>query len=334
MKLNHRLLITSGLLLAMSTVAMSTATYAWFTTTRQSQISLNNVTIQQDSNLEMKVVSYNGVTQSGDMSQWKVHENLSLEGKAVQDVSGDGTSFFKPNIASDGKSFTSVKDVSAANSPTEAMYTYVHEIKLGFRSDKPYEVWLGKGTGLTELTNTQPGTANTTTFGLSDCARVAFFDLNSGGSGAFVSDKAKSKTLTGVYVNVAESAGYNFLTGTTAKSIEVKTESAFNTGYSDFTTFSGVTPIAGAIEDKTTDLQNVNSIKVCTLAKHEINVEGNKKYETMTDANNQTVDAYLGYVGIRIWVEGTDANCVDNARYGKFNTALKFLSFMPSTPAA
>ena len=58
--------------------------------------------------------------------------------------------------------------------------------------------------------------------------------------------------------------------------------------------------------------------------------EGGKKYETMTDANNQTVDAYLGYVGIRIWVEGTDANCVDNARYGKFNTALKFLSFMPA----
>ena len=40
MKLNHRLLITSGLLLAMSTVAMSTATYAWFTTTRQSKIEL------------------------------------------------------------------------------------------------------------------------------------------------------------------------------------------------------------------------------------------------------------------------------------------------------
>ena len=61
MKLNHRLLITSGLLLAMSTVAMSTATYAWFTTNRQAKFSTANVGISADSNLEYRVISVNGV---------------------------------------------------------------------------------------------------------------------------------------------------------------------------------------------------------------------------------------------------------------------------------
>ena len=104
MKLNHRLLITSGLLLAMSTVAMSTATYAWFTTTRQSQIELNTITIQQDSNLEMEIVSINGNTNPESTTGmhysgvgFKVHDsaNTKFKSKPIQDVSGDGVNFFK-----------------------------------------------------------------------------------------------------------------------------------------------------------------------------------------------------------------------------------------------
>ena len=331
MKLNHRLLITSGLLLAMSTVAMSTATYAWFTTTRESKITLNNVTIQQDSNLEMKVVKYNGETinETEDMAKWGVHSDLALVGKAVQDVSGDGTKFFKPNIASDGATFTSVKDVSAAATPQSEMYTYVHEIVLGFRSDKAYEVWLGSGTTIIENSVAKPGDSVNRPWGLGDCARVAFFDLNSGNTGSYVSAKGGTKTLTGVYAKSSESDGYNFITDTDAASTTV----SIGSSYSNFTTYSEINPIVGEVENKINAEQNPNSFKVCTLALHQTgtNPENSSPvYETMKDPNNPSnfINGYFGYVGIRIWVEGTDANCKDDARYGSFSTELKFISYM------
>ena len=58
--------------------------------------------------------------------------------------------------------------------------------------------------------------------------------------------------------------------------------------------------------------------------------DGHPIYETMKDPNNPSNDipGYFGYVGIRIWVEGTDANCKNDARYGSFNTALQFISYM------
>ena len=330
MKLNHRLLITSGLLLAMSTVAMSTATYAWFTTTRQSKITLNEVKIQQDSNLEMKVVSYNGTAYNLAAKEFGIYSDLALTGKAVQDVSGDGVSFFKPNIASDGIKFSSVADVSSATSSTDKMYTYVHEIVLGFRSDKAYEVWLGSQTLLTENSVQKPGAApdeQAKPWGLSQCARVAFFDLKSNQSGGFVSN-GSSKTLTGVFVGADSEAqkGYNFITDTSAASTTVKTGEEFNTGYSDFTAKCGITPIVGNIADKVTDAA-VNSLKVCTLAtakdEHGQNI-------TFKNANGVVQDAYLGYIGVRIWVEGTDEDCSGDVRNGSFNTTLQFSSFMPS----
>ena len=332
MKLNHRLLITSGLLLAMSTVAMSTATYAWFTTTRQSQISLNNVTIQQDSNLEMRVVSYNGTAYDLAAKEWGIYPDLQLTGKAVQDVSGDGVKFFKPNIASDGIKFSSVADVSSATSSNDKMYTYVHEIVLGFRSDKAYQVWLGSQTQLKENSVKKPGATEDDpekTWGLSQCARVAFFDLKSNQSGGYVSN-GEGKTLTGVFVGTdAETKGYNFLTATTAESTSVKNESSsFNTGYNDFTSLCGITPILSPIADKVTD-SPVNSLKVCTLATA-LSPEpggGNIKF---TNANGVEQDAYLGYIGVRIWVEGTDEDCSGDVRNGSFNTTLQFSSFMPS----
>ena len=331
MKLNHRLLITSGLLLAMSTVAMSTATYAWFTTTRQSQISLNNVTIQQDSNLEMRVVSYNGTAYTLAAKDWGIYSDLALTGKAVQDVSGDGVKFFKPNIASDGIKFSSVADVSGATSSTDKMYTYVHEIVLGFRSDKAYQVWLGSQTQLTENSVKKPGAApdeQAKPWGLSQCARVAFFDLKSDQSGGFVSH-GEGKTLTGVFVGTdsENDKGYNFLTATTAESTSVrKGASEFNTGYNDLNILCGITKIISNNDDKVTDAA-VNSLKVCTLAtakdEHGQNI-------TFKNANGVVQDAYLGYIGVRIWVEGTDEDCSGDVRNGSFSTTLQFSSFMPS----
>ncbi|MGM9858390.1 MAG: hypothetical protein ACI311_03975 [Bacilli bacterium] len=330
MKLNHRLLITSGLLLAMSTVAMSTATYAWFTTTRQSQISLNNVTIQQDSNLEMRVVSYNGTAYTLAAKDWGIYSDLALTGKAVQDVSGDGVSFFKPNIASDGTNFTNVADVSGATSSSDKMYTYVHEIVLGFRSDKAYEVWLGSQTQLTENAVKKPGAAEdevAQSWGLSQCARVAFFDLKSNQSGGFVSN-GENKTLTGVFVGTDSEGdkGYNFITSTSATSTSVKTGTSFNTGYNDFTSLCEITPILSPIADKVTS-SAVNSLKVCTLATAQDEDGNNIKF---TNANGVEQDAYLGYIGVRIWVEGTDEDCSGDVRNGSFNTTLQFSSFMPA----
>ena len=50
----------------------------------------------------------------------------------------------------------------------------------------------------------------------------------------------------------------------------------------------------------------------------------------MVQIKAQDIDAYLGYVTVRIWVEGTDADCTGNARYGKFSVKLDFNSYLPA----
>ena len=126
MKLNHRLLITSGLLLAMSTVAMSTATYAWFTTNRQAKFSTANVGISADSNLEYRVISVNNVnvnyTAEGlanvknesntaaidalvAKSGWTAAElpDGIISGASLTDVSGNGAVFYKPTMGANAR---------------------------------------------------------------------------------------------------------------------------------------------------------------------------------------------------------------------------------------
>ena len=329
MKLNHRLLITSGLLLAMSTVAMSTATYAWFTTTRQSQITLSNISIQQDSNLEMEIVSVNGVSNAKSTSGVEYGEkgfgvydsaDTIFTGTAVQDVSGNGVSFFKPNIASDASTFTSTATVS-----TDTFKQYVNEIVIGFRSDKAYEVYLNKSTAITEINTKLPGADAATDNGLSKSARVAFFNTGSANSAGVSTD-----TLKGVIVTDLESAGHNYLTGTNATSVEVGHEVAdnthtYNTGYSGFEG-DNVPVHNDTIETKTSNSTGLDWY-VTKLAVKEIAGGGNEQY---TGANGDLIDAYMGYVVIRIWVEGTDADCTGNARHGAFSVQLDFNSYLPA----
>ena len=332
MKLNHRLLITSGLLLAMSTVAMSTATYAWFTTTRQSQIELNTITIQQDSNLEMEIVSINGVTSPVSTTD-KNYGSLGFgvyaaadtkfTSKPIQDVSGDGATFFKPNIASDGTTFTSVTQVTS-----DLLYNYVNEIVIGFRSDKAYEVYLNGATALNETPTQVAGVGDPVDNHLSQAARVAFFDRGSSNDVAISQD-----SLKGVIVSDVESGGkHSFITSTSAKSTTVLADgSSYAEGY------SGFEAIRKPVHNDTieTKISSGTGLQWCvtTLATKAAS-SSPTGHEQFTGPNGNLIDAYMGYVTVRIWVEGTDEQCTGNARYGKFSVTLDFNSYLPAPSQA
>ena len=330
MKLNHRLLITSGLLLAMSTVAMSTATYAWFTTTRQSKVELNTIKIQQDSNLEMEIVSVNGVTAptsttgkvygTGVDKGFKVHDarDTVFAGKSVQDVSGDGATFFKPNIASDGKTFTSVKQVEV-----DALYNYVNEIVIGFRSDKAYEVYLNSDTSFVETATAVPGQGGATSDNhLSQAARVAFFDRGSANTVAI-----SQSSLKGVIVSDKEAGNkHSFITSADAKDTTIFDGASYKTGYSGF---EAIQPNPVPVDDDTIATKTSSNTGlqwyVTKLATAPAQTSGNIQYE---GPNGGFIDAYLGYITVRIWVEGTDDQCTGNARYGQFSVKLDFNSYL------
>ena len=324
MKLNHRLLITSGLLLAMSTVAMSTATYAWFTTTRQSQIELNTITIQQDSNLEMEIVSINGNTNPESTTGmhysgvgFKVHDsaNTKFKSKPIQDVSGDGVNFFKPNIASDGTTFTSVAQVAS-----DSLYNYVNEIVIGFRSDKAYEVYLNSATAITETKTQVNGAGELVDNHLSQAARVAFFNRGSNNA-----DEIAQASLMGVIVSDKEAGSkHSFINATTAASTSMFEGADYKTGYSGFEKIN-----------KPVDTDNINTktssgtglqwyvTKLATTPATQ--GTGNLQYD---GPNGVKIDAYLGYVTIRIWVEGTDEQCADTAKKSTFKATLDFQAYL------
>lgn len=327
MKLNHRLLITSGLLLAMSTVAMSTATYAWFTTTRQSQIELNTITIQQDSNLEMKIVSINGNTNPVSTTNknystlgFGVYDaaDTKFKSKPIQDVSGDGATFFKPNIASDGQTFTSVTQVTS-----DLLYNYVNEIVIGFRSDKAYEVYLNRATAITEtLTQVEGQDEGPTDHRLSQAARVAFFDRGSDNSTAI-----SQASLKGVLVKANEAGNkHSFITATTAASTTILNEGAYATGYSGFEAISK--PVHNETID--TKISSGTGLDWYVTKLGTTTAESPTGHAQYEGPNGELIDAYTGYVTVRIWVEGTDDQCTGNARYGQFSVTLDFNSYLPA----
>lgn len=326
MKLNHRLLITSGLLLAMSTVAMSTATYAWFTTNRQAKFSTGQVGIKADSNLEYRVVSVNGQTtgtQSGQPGAWTssaLDEN-ALPGATLTDVSGNGGDFFKPTMGSSAAYYSNIKAVNSNGAYVEG---YFMTLNVEFRSSAAFQVYLGPNTALSDVLPT-----NTTS--LAAAARIAYFDYGLKKDAGEVpsltlqngtvpgSEEGSSKKTDGTYscVYVQDNDAPRFLTAASGEGGDFAS-ATYN--YFPSSTVQNSTPAT------ITDTPSVSTKLVTTLV---ANMESNGTTHTQyVDNEGNTNDLYTSAIEIRIWVEGTDEHCVDTAKKSSFKATLDFQAYL------
>ena len=343
MKLNHRLLITSGLLLAMSTVAMSTATYAWFTTNRQAKFSTANVGIKADSNLEYRVFSVNGsqidysengkfkdvesmatVLANGGWTAAELPENV-IPGDSLTDVSGNGAAFFKPTMGASANYYSNIKPV---NSNGDYVAGSFMTLQVEFRSSAAFEVYLGPNTALTDVDVNGQKTS------LAKAARIAYFDYGQSKAGDEVpsltltngtnketSAKAEGSTYSCVFVSDADQP--RFITA------EYTTGGAFDTigdvtGTVEYSYFPANSVQNQAPSQITSTAASANTKKVTTLVKN-TNNEGDVTYE---DNEGNTNVLHTSVIEIRIWVEGTDVDCVDTAKKSTFKATLDFQAYL------
>ena len=309
MKLNKRLLVTSGLLFAVSTIAMSTATYAWFTTNRTAQLNIGTTSIRPDSNLEYKLVTKDGSSQGAtDYSTTAI----SVDGHQIKDVSGDGLNFYRPIIMSDDTTFASI---AAVNTNKAYAHSYMLEFQIQFRSDKPYEVYLTPGDTFIRAVDPSTALTGTDTNQLCAATRLAIFDTGVSASGV---TGLTSQKLSGVLVQEADADGYLFLNGTSAANTTKGTAENPASGYGCFVSDKVV--IAGDISTYSGGTVT-NNFKLCTL-------QQNGTYDDDGDTNTAEVPAYTCGILIRIWVEGTDDECINNNRKGLFECGLGFDSYI------
>ena len=348
MKLNHRLLITSGLLLAMSTVAMSTATYAWFTTNRQAKFSTANVGISADSNLEYRVISVNSVNinyTAGGIGELKNGTNNTaidaliaksgwtaaelpdgiIAGASLTDVSGNGAVFYKPTMGANASYYSNIKDVN----PTGAYAAgYFMNIQVEFRSSAAFEVYLGANTNLTDVT-VNDGTS------LSAAARIAYFDYGQScdselpsltvNDGTSSNATKASGTYSCVFVNDNDTPRYLAEASDEGGLFEQVGEDEATAVYNYF---PKGTVQQGTPETITSTASTARTLKVTELVKN-TKKEGESTVDVTYQDNegNENV-LHTAVIDIRIWVEGTDVHCVDTAKKSTFKATLDFQAYL------
>ena len=353
MKLNHRLLITSGLLLAMSTVAMSTATYAWFTTNRQAKFSTANVGISADSNLEYRVISVNSVNvnyTADGLASIKNQSNASaidalvaksgwtaaelpdgiISGASLTDVSGNGAVFYKPTMGANASYYSNIKEV---NSTGAFVPGYFMNIQVEFRSSAAFEVYLGANTNLTDVDVASDATS------LSAAARIAYFDYGQScdselpsltvNNGTSASASKASGTYSCVFVNDNDTPRYLAEASDEGGLFEQVGEDEATAVYNYF---PYGTVQQGTPEAITSTAATADTLKVTKLVKN-TKTEGEGEGMTTVDVKytdnegNENV-LHTAVIDIRIWVEGTDVHCVDTAKKSTFKATLDFQAYL------
>ena len=166
---------------------------------------------------------------------------------------------------------------------------------------------------------------------LNDCERVAFFDR-----GAQNAAEISTSNLRGVLVNTVETGPkHSFITsaaeGTRPTSINLFGEGGnYNQGYSGFEALSPAVKVNATSDIATKTAPGVGLTWFVTQLSTVANGETTSGFDEYRGPNGTMIPAYKGYVTVRIWVEGTDANCIGNAKYGKFSVTLNFNSYLPA----
>ncbi len=302
MKLNKKIFVTSLLLMGLSTVAMSTATYAWFTVNKTASMTAS-ATIKSEAGVEVGLVASGG----HDAKDYEEEATIDLGSHSMTDISGNGASLFRPIFASNNKDFSSVTTITE-NGLSGYEDTFI-VAQLKFRSDKAYNVYVGQS-------------ADILSGGLADAVRLAIFD-----SGTEHNPVNPSTSTLRQFIYSGSIENEYYISANTATSVTTNNDGVAATGYtavSNFDTLDAAsdddrlyhTVISDVVSEYTTlDDANAHLNPLTTLTK-------DGKYPTGHKFADQ--DAFTGCITVVIWVEGADKDCINDNINKSLTVDLRF----------
>lgn len=181
MKLRSKLLLSATCLLTISVAATATSAYAWFVSNRQAELKLIGADVKTNAtNLYIAGTGATGLKDGNTVgfdvysaADKKTAITAATQSTVVAtDISGNGVSFFKPNLAPDftDKNLKASSIVKVENNNTANKY-YYHQFELTFTQSNvnvTTGVYLSHESTITEKTD---GTTD-----IEKAVRVAFLD--------------------------------------------------------------------------------------------------------------------------------------------------------------
>ncbi len=291
MKINNRLLITSGLLLGLSTVAMSTATYAWFTVNKTASMTATG-SIKAEAGVELGLIASGG----HEAVEYKESQTINLGDHSMTDISGNGASLFKPVFASNNTSFSSVRTITN-NGLTGYEDTFI-VAQLKFRSDKAYTVYVGQNEDILKGD-------------LAVAARLAIFD-----SGKVSTATAPSAATLKQFIYSGTIENEYYISADTATSTATTGEGGTAaTGYTAISDFTGNTVVSDVVNEYTSIADADAHLNPLTTL-----VEDG----TYSDGDHKGEKAFTGALTVVIWIDGADTDCVNEIVEGSLTVTLPF----------
>lgn len=312
MKLRSKLLLSATCLLTISVAATATSAYAWFVSNRQAELKLIGAEVK--TNATNLYIGGTGTTdlKNGNTVGFDVYSptNKRTEISAATqstvvatDISGNGVSFFKPNLAPD---FTNAQDnlkassiVKVENNNTTGKYFY-HQFELTFTQSNK-DVTTGVYLSRESLIKQTPVEGSSTTTNIEKAVRVAFLDPTKNDNSALLLYWAPYETTE----DNNNTLPATYLMGESETPVEMgKTTSSAVGPISDITN--------GNYLDKTTFTEDINDAS-STSAKE------NHKSKILKLTNGDTQK-----VIVRVWFEGMDSDCVTGITNSTIDVNLKF----------
>lgn len=294
MKLRSKLLLSATCLLTISVAATATSAYAWFTANRQVYLKSTATVDTKVTNLNVK--GFDAVPGDGDtvgFSTTAVSGDLGsgTSTATITDISGNGINFYKPELPAD-KSTDTAMSIKKVLNGDPAGTNYYHQFKLEFSQ-----------------TNTNISTG---VFLANDSSVTA---VNTDGDNK-AKDEALAKSIR-VSITVGDSKTIYWAPNENSSSI--------NTFYLAGATPAEVTNVSltkASDYVKATDTGILNKIIGAPVEYNDASNLDKKSTATellgKLDSNNKLTAT------IRVWAEGMDVDCDNDAFGGNINVKLVF----------
>jgi hypothetical protein len=305
--MNSKSKIVLGLsaILAVSAGVAATSTYAWFTTSRTTYVSISNIGVKSNNGNLYAVASQSTDANQGGMeitTAGASDKNPVVAGtdSTMFDISGDGKTFYQPkwnagSVNSTTGLGTSANDMYTVDNGTAGKLAF-REFALDFynggvkaNGDSSFAVYLDVGTGTT-ATTIAAGDSNSNSTDAANATRIAILD------------EAKANILF-YYQHSTEANGtYQY----------IKADSTA-------TTENGAYGVAGyTLAACSTINHNNTGTTLATITDGKSDQQKSQLLVAAIEAGAHT------RVWVRIWLEGTCATCKNSAQNGVVASYLNF----------
>lgn len=307
MKLRSKLLLSATCLLTISVAATATSAYAWFISNRQAELKLIGAEVKTNAtNLYIGGTGTTGLANGNTVgfdayssTNKKTEISAATQSTVVAtDISGNGVSFFKPNLAPDftNKNLKASSIVSVENDKPAGKY-YYHQFELTFTQSN-VNVTTGVYLSHESLIKQTPVEGSSTTTNIEKAVRVAFLDPTKSGNDSLLLYWAPYETTTG------ESQ--------TMPNTYLKAASEDPVNMSD-TNDTAVGPISDITNGKYLDSSFKKDVDDASTDK----TTNKSKLLELTNGDPKTVR-------VRVWFEGMDSDCTTAITNSTIDVNLKF----------